>query len=585
MSPPLRERLRWRWQAYLATPDATPNPRFRVTSTFYLFVAGATISLLGLLLPDPTRNEAGIVATACSAYAIALVVLLTYDRLSLAMHQVLSICGTILVSLIVLFSGGGDSVFALFYLWVVLFAIYFFTTRQVILQLTVIAVLYGTVLALTDSGTDGITRWATLLGTFLVAWALVGLLKVRGDRLVARLADAARTDALTGLLNRRGFQEVFELELERARRSDRPVAIALVDLDHFKRVNDRLGHAAGDSALERTAGVLREAIRRIDTPARVGGEEFAVLLPEIDSPGAYAVAERLRSAVERAFGNAAVPLTASVGIVTFPEHGRSGQELLQAGDRALYAAKELGRNRSVIASDEADRLAASLEPLGGQRGVHLETLVMLAETLDLRDPSTAQHSHTVGRLAELMARELGLPPVTVERVRLAGILHDIGKIGVSDAALRKPGPLNEHEWTDIRRHPELAGRILAGPQFADLREWIVAHHERPDGRGYPRGLGADEIPLEARILAVADAYEAMTSERVYRKPLGAKVAQRELRRRAGTQFDAEVVDALMRALERSPAPAVPGARPPVGARRLRPRLFRCWPASPRARAR
>jgi putative nucleotidyltransferase with HDIG domain len=181
-------------------------------------------------------------------------------------------------------------------------------------------------------------------------------------------------------------------------------------------------------------------------------------------------------------------------------------------------------------------------------------VIALAEALDIRDTGTGQHSHTVGRYAELMARELRLDEERVERVRLAGVLHDIGKIGISDRVLSKPGPLDADEWREMYTHPEIGARLLSRPEFDDLRAWILAHHERPDGLGYPYALAGDNIPLEARILAVADAYEAMTADRVYRPSLGVAAARAELEAGAGTQFDREVVVAFLRGLEASRAP-------------------------------
>jgi putative nucleotidyltransferase with HDIG domain len=167
------------------------------------------------------------------------------------------------------------------------------------------------------------------------------------------------------------------------------------------------------------------------------------------------------------------------------------------------------------------------------------------------------HSQTVGRYAEAAAAELGLGAARVERIRLAGLLHDIGKIGIADPILRKPGELSEAEWSEMRKHPELGARILAGANLDDISGWVLAHHERPDGQGYPAGLAADEIPLEARILAVADSFEAMTSHRVYRTAMPFDDAVDELRRHAGTQFDAAVVEAFIARLRsgrvRSPA--------------------------------
>jgi putative nucleotidyltransferase with HDIG domain len=180
----------------------------------------------------------------------------------------------------------------------------------------------------------------------------------------------------------------------------------------------------------------------------------------------------------------------------------------------------------------------------------IERVVAMAHEIDRRECGTALHSQVVARYAELTARELGLPDDVVEDVRLAGLLHDVGKSGVSNAIVSKPAALSEAEWLAMRYHPELGAALLDGAGLDDVREWILCHHERPDGRGYPRGLIEDEIPLESRILAVADAYEAMTNDRAYRRSIGRWRARDELRRNAGTQFDEAVVEAFLRALER-----------------------------------
>src|SRR3954454_9757135 len=172
----------------------------------------------------------------------------------------------------------------------------------------------------------------------------------------------------------------------------------------------------------------------------------------------------------------------------------------------------------------------------------------LAEALDMRDEGIVRHSQTVGRYCARMARELGFDDRRVERIRVAGVLHDIGKIGVPAPILYKPGPLTHDEWLDMRKHPEIGARLLCASGLDDIRSWIIAHHERPDGHGYPRGTAGEAIPLEARILAVGDAYEAMTSDRVYRRSIGARAARAELRAGAGTQFDARVVRAFLRAV-------------------------------------
>jgi two-component system cell cycle response regulator len=383
----------------------------------------------------------------------------------------------------------------------------------------------------------------------VIALAGLGLRQRRRiTELRARISDASRTDPLTGLLNRRAFEEMLEIELERATRADRPLSVIVGDLDSFAAVNERHGHAAGDSSLQLVAGDCLKWKRRIDQAARIGGEEFALLLPETDERGAFIVAERLRRATHRTSAEAAMPVTISFGVASSPAHGADAVGLLRAADRAVAAAKDLGSDRTVIYSDEVARtLAESGGKADGQ--LQLATVIALAEALDIRDTGTGQHSHTVGRYAELMARELGFDEEHVERVHLAGVLHDIGKIGISDRLLSKPGPLDADEWQEMYTHPEIGARLLARPEFDDLRAWILAHHERPDGIGYPYGLSGDDIPIEARILAVADAYEAMTADRVYRSALGAEGARAELEAGAGSQFDAEVVTAFLKALD------------------------------------
>jgi diguanylate cyclase (GGDEF)-like protein/putative nucleotidyltransferase with HDIG domain len=363
-----------------------------------------------------------------------------------------------------------------------------------------------------------------------------------------RIADSNRTDPLTGLLNRRAFEELLERELERAARAGRPISVIVGDVDGFRAINEAHGHAAGDTALQAIAHNALKWKRRIDLAARIGGEEFALLLPETDERGAFIVAERLRRATHRSFVDSGPGVTFSFGVATAPAHAADVVGLLRAADSATAAAKDLGGDRTVIYSDEVARMLAET---GGQAGEELQlaTVIALAEALDIRDTGTGQHSHTVGRYAEMMARELGLTEERVERVRLAGLLHDIGKIGISDRVLSKPGPLDPDEWQEMRTHPEIGARLLSRAEFEDLRAWILAHHERPDGLGYPNKLSGDEIPLEARILAVGDAYEAMTADRCYRPALGESAARAELEAGAGTQFDALVVAAFLRALD------------------------------------
>jgi diguanylate cyclase (GGDEF)-like protein/putative nucleotidyltransferase with HDIG domain len=357
-----------------------------------------------------------------------------------------------------------------------------------------------------------------------------------------RLRELAELDPLTGLRNRRGFEQGLE-------NRHAPLALVICDLDHFKRVNDTLGHPVGDEVLRRFADLLRGCTREDDVAVRLGGEEFALVLSGVGEREALAVAERLRHEVASTFRDFPVPISVSVGIADGARD--SGAEaMVRAANRALYAAKRLGRDRCVVHHAET---LAMLDALADERaGEQLAAAMLLAETLDLRDVATARHSETVGRYAEAIATELGLAADHVERVRVAGVLHDIGKLGISDAVLLKPSRLESHEWQEIQRHPEIGARILEHANLRDVANWVLSHHERMDGTGYPRGLAGPAIPLEGRILAVADAYEAMTADRPYRSALSAQEARAELRRGAGAQFDPQVVAAFERVVRAEP---------------------------------
>src|SRR3954449_6291544 len=526
--------------------------RTRAQGGFFVF--GGILALVSLLLHHAAAvMDPGLIVLGSFACVSGTVLLLAPQIIPPQLLTYVLLCGNLLISVGVYFTQSTGSVYALLYVWVGFQAAYFLPNRHAVAHVTATGITYAIALA-TVPGADRGQRWLLMVGVTGVIALMVAVLRERVDRLIARLADAARTDALTGLLNRRGFQELMEVETERALRSSRPLAILVGDLDHFKHLNDRYGHAAGDLALRRFADIALQASRRIDAVARIGGEEFALLLPETEQHAAYLLAERLRRAVKEpgAARDGELP-TVSFGVASFPSHAADAAALMHAADQALYAAKAMGRDRSVIYNPEvlANVLGGNLDPAAGNE--HLSAVLVLAETLDLRDSGTASHSQTVGRLAALIAGSLGYAPERVERIRLAGILHDIGKIGIPDWILHKPGPLDESEWAEVQKHPEMGARIAASAKLGDISEWILCHHERVDGRGYPGALPASEIPVEARILAVADAYEAMTSDRVYKRAMPAEDAERELRDQSGAQFDALVVDALLGAIAVQPA--------------------------------
>ena len=529
----------------------------RVAATFLgaAYCLGAVAGLFVLAVaPPPGADQAGLLAVNGAAVACGVVLIALRGRMTRAGLSASMVLGAVLVGLALCFSENRAGVYELFFVWIALEAAFFLPRRAAAVPLAAVTLSSAVAFAVERPPGAG-ALWATTVGTALIAGVIVGGFKVYVERLVDRLADAARKDPLTELWNRRGFQDVLEAELARARRTDRPVSLLVVDLDHFKSVNDKLGHPGGDAVLKRFGAQMRRLTRGVDVAARLGGEEFAVLLPEAQKHDAFLVAERLRRAAKAAFADSPAPLTVSVGVASHPDDGESSDDLLRAGDQALYAAKQLGRDRSVIYNADviAGLVTDTLQPDGSH--TQLSSVLVLAETIDIRDSGTAQHSQSVGRYARAIATELGLEGPAVERLALAGVLHDVGKIGVGDAVLNKPGPLDDAEWRQIRAHPELGARILAGANLGDVAEWVFAHHERVDGGGYPLGLSGEQIPLEARVLAVADAYEAMTSERPYSPAMTSADAAAELRRCAGTQFDADVVEALLRTVRSERAAA------------------------------
>jgi diguanylate cyclase (GGDEF)-like protein len=407
-------------------------------------------------------------------------------------------------------------------------------------------------------GADALPLALRLLVVLTVALAIgVAVARLQARSSPARRRDdrRVRTDPLTGLPDGRAFEALLVAEFERAGASGRSLGLAIADVDALRAHEEWFGHEARDRVLRLLARDLGKGKRRIDVAGHVGSGEFALLLPGTDARGAMLVAERMRRTAHRTFAGERSRPTLSIGVALYPAHAGDARELIHAARQALAAAKELGRDRTALYSSEVEHVLHSAGSPAGVRELRLATVLALAEALDLRDHGGSEHSHTVAHCAELTALELGLGREHGERVHLAGLLHDVGMIGVPAELLAQAGPLDDRGWAQIRAHPQVAAGLLAGTELADLRDWIGAHHERPDGSGYPRGLVGEEIPLEARILAVADAWEAMVCDRPYRPALGQQAARAELLAHAGTQFDALVVNAFLRALERESAPA------------------------------
>jgi diguanylate cyclase (GGDEF)-like protein len=381
----------------------------------------------------------------------------------------------------------------------------------------------------------------------VIAAACAALFMLTIARLAGLVADQrqlAITDVLTGLRTRRFFGAQLPLEIAKARRSGVKLAVLIVDIDHFKSINDRYGHPAGDRVLVEVARRLRESVRPSDVLARYGGEEFALVVPSVSAEELATIGERLRNQIASSQIQVAndvwLHVTVSIGTASLPMKGGSPTELIITADRALYAAKAQGRDRVVLGdSDDLDHSnAADMAAL----------LVYLQRVADEVDGwlSTREHGRAVGRWAALVAHSLGLDHATVWRAELAGRLHDVGKVLVPEDIWRKPARLTADEFALVAQHPEHGYRMLSVvPDLADVAEIVRQHHERIDGRGYPRGLAGEQISVEARIVAVCDSWAAMLADRPYQSALSHQDACGELLRGKGGQFDADVVDAFL----------------------------------------
>jgi diguanylate cyclase (GGDEF)-like protein/putative nucleotidyltransferase with HDIG domain len=515
-----------------------------------LFASGATLALLTVCLPHPRRASVlGLLLVVGSAYLVACLLLWRAPTVPKRILALALGCGSVMITAVAYFSGENPSPLIFFYLWIFLYSAYFFSDAELAGEVVVVGLLYGALL-ISRPPPGGIPSWWLVgMGTLAVAATVIRVMRARAEQLIARLYGTSRSDPLTNLANRLAFRELLDLELARARRAGTPMTVVMGDLDRFKEVNDRSGHHVGDLALQRVARLLERGKREIDGVARVGGEEFALILPDTDAHQAFVLTERLRCEVADEFAEDAVTVTISFGVASYPDGAMTGASLVQGADSALYLAKGSGRNRTVLHTS-----ALRDSPFPDSRDIDAERFLAvvldLAEAVDLRFSGNARHSETVGRYAEMMARELGFSEEHTSRIRLAGLLHDIGKVGVPDNILRKPGNLSEQEFETIKRHPALGAQILEHGSLADVRGWVGAHHERPDGRGYPLGLEGEAIPLEARILAVADSYEAMTCDRSYRSSMTHGEARGELERCTGSQFDEQAVAALIAVLSR-----------------------------------
>lgn len=358
--------------------------------------------------------------------------------------------------------------------------------------------------------------------------------------------EAADRDSVTGLLNHRAVHQRMEAELGRAGRNQTALSVIMMDLNNFKLFNDTYGHPVGDQVIKRVAHVLKLTCRNFDILARYGGDEFIAVLPDTDEALALVVAERLRECMLReefqlSGDERKIPVTLSFGIATYPTDATNRHELLAIADSNLYTAKI--SDGGIKNSSDTQRSSRELRADNSFRV--LDTMVT---AVDNKDRYTRRHSEDVTEFSLWIAEELGLSEETMRIIQIGGLLHDVGKIGVPEAVLHKPGRLTEEEFEVMKGHPQLGALIVAGiPGMEVVTDIVRSHHERWDGNGYPDSLKGEDIPLLGRLVAVADAFSAMTTSRPYRRGMDWETACEEIRKNIGTQFDPQIAQAFLNA--------------------------------------
>jgi diguanylate cyclase (GGDEF)-like protein len=384
----------------------------------------------------------------------------------------------------------------------------------------------------------------TIVGIVAVMLAVRTLLAIADSEALLARAD---TDPLTGLHNHRLFHGRLNAEIDRASRHGESVGLVALDVDDFGAVNSVGGHQAGDAALVGIARAIEAVVRSQDVVCRVGGDEVMVILPGADLGAAFVTARRIVEGIRCVETDSGPPLSVSAGVTAYPEHALDRDRLLAAADAALYWAKRHGKDRAVIYDDQVATPVTPEQRIKELREhANLESVRALAAAVDARDPGTRDHSRNVSVLASRLARDLGLSGEVVTLIGYAGQLHDVGKIGVPDSVLRKSGVLTEEERRGLWEHASLGAQIIASTNIGEIQPWVRHHHERWDGSGYPDGLAGEDIPLGARILALAEAYDSLVSGRSGRQPMTPRAALQQIDLELGGKFDPVIGERFIR---------------------------------------
>ena len=417
--------------------------------------------------------------------------------------------------------------------------------------------------AITSVNTNFITFIANHMGMF-----------IHNMQLLEKTNKYANTDTLTSLYNHRGFQEVLATELAKAKDNQTPLSVVMFDVNNITKINRELGHAKGDEVIKIIADKVKQNIKNTDSAGRYGGDEIAVIMPETDTRSAKYMAEYITYSLSCCFVDDVGPVKVSVGVATYPDSAQDQEKLLLLAEQAMFISQAKGykEGMSAIISTEdfnfwddvaVNSFAEIISKRHFESGINfedelvkkinnveilnhnnlMEMVTSLAGAIDAKDPYTKGHSTSVSRYSEALARAINMPEHDVERIKIGAMLHDIGKIGIPESVLKKPGKLTDEEWEIMKQHPTIGAEKVLAPNDA-LREFIPIvkhHHERLDGKGYPDNLKGEEIPLEARIVSVADAYHALVSDRPYRKGMPIEKACAILQEGADIQWDRDLV--------------------------------------------
>lgn len=418
---------------------------------------------------------------------------------------------------------------------------------------------------------QNISNLNTNLVTFLANY--MGMF-IHNVQLLEKTNKYANTDTLTSLYNHRGFQEILATELAKAKNNNTSLSVVMFDVNNISKINRELGHAKGDEVIKIIAEKVKQNIRNTDSAGRYGGDEIAIIMPETNTRDAKYLAEYITYCLSCCFVDDVGPVKVSVGISTFPECTSDQEKLLILAEQAMFISQAKGYKEgmsAIISSSDfnfwddvalnsfAEVLAKRHSQIGinfEEELVHkfnqeeivnhnhlMEMVTSLACAIDAKDPYTKGHSTSVSRYSEALARAINLPEHEVERIKVGALLHDVGKIGIPETVLKKPGKLTDEEWEIMKQHPTIGAEKVLEPNEAlrDLIPIVKYHHERLDGNGYPEKLKGSQIPLSARIVSVADAYHALVSDRPYRKGMPIEKACAILKEGAGIQWDADLV--------------------------------------------